>query len=67
MRSSGERFECPFEKCGGFYFIDSKGLLPRHYVAGKGNICPGGGFDTKANRQAELAKMETRRRAMGGR
>ena len=67
MRSSGERFECPFEKCGGFYLIQSNGLLPVHMVRGSGLNCPGGGFDTKANRQAELAKMETRRRAMGGR
>ncbi len=66
MRSSGERFECPFELCGAFHLVRSNGLLPVHKVKGTGPNCPGGGFNTKGRRQDELTKMKTRQRAMGG-
>jgi hypothetical protein len=63
VRSQGERYECPWEPCGGFYLLLPNGLVPVHTT--RDTPCPGGGFDTNGPALREKAKMKARAHAQG--
>lgn len=66
MRSEGQRHECPYDPCGGFYPLTSAGLVAVHTVKGNGKQpCPGGGYDTRGPKLRETARLKARAHSMG--
>lgn len=66
MKSQGELYECPWDKCGGFYPL--VGNKPNRVVkvhTTKGKPCPGGGFNVDKPIVSEAPKMVDRARSLG--